>query len=292
MQGVGEPHLLIDGGASPHTYAMKPSEVRRLNRAGVVIRVSNQLETFLEKPLAATAGQSRVVTLDRETPGLTLHDVRKSGDFEPHAHGTEHGAHAHGHRHQPAKTHASDTHIWLDPRNAKAIVQHVADVLAERYPDSAARFAENAQALGARLDRLDANLAARLAPVAGRPFLVFHDAYQYLERRYGLSGVGSVTVSPEVPPSARRISELRARVAKDRIACVFAEPQFTPRVITAIAEGTRVRQGMLDPLGAGLPPGPDQYFSTMEALAAHLAGCLAASDRASVLGSAKQNAAP
>jgi zinc transport system substrate-binding protein len=288
MEGVGTPHLLIDSAASPHTYAMKPSEVRRLNHADMIVRVSKRLEIFLDKPLSLVSRESRIVTIDEETPGLTLLALRNGGDFEPHLHDNAADGHSHAHpvhadahdaHDHAAHVHtdrptASDPHLWLDPRNAKAIALHLADVLAEAIPSAAERLKHNGQALAARLDRLDSTLAGDLEPVSGRRFLVFHDGYQYFEHRYGLADAGSVTINPEVPPSARRLSEIRARLAKANIVCVFAEPQFAPRAIGAIVEGTSVRQGTLDPLGASIEAGPAQYFALMEGLARDLKSCL------------------
>jgi zinc transport system substrate-binding protein len=290
MEGVGTPHLLIDGAASPHTYAMKPSEVRRLNKADVIVRVSKRLEVFLDKPLSLVSKESRIVTIDEDTPGLTLLGMRSGGDFEAHAHeaasGHVHaqhasveadGAHDHATHARTERPTAIDTHLWLDPHNAKAIAVYLADVLAQAIPSAAERLKSNGRALASRLDRLDAALTDELAPLAARRFLVFHDAYQYFERRYGLADAGSVTVNPEVPPSARRLSDIRTRLVKANVICVFAEPQFTPRVIGAIAEGTSVRQGVLDPLGASIEAGPAHYFALMEGLARDLKSCLGAS---------------
>jgi zinc transport system substrate-binding protein len=286
MEGVETPHLLIDGAASPHTYAMKPSEVRRLNKAGVIVRVSKSLEVFLVKPLALVSKQARIITIDEDTPGLTLLPLRTGGDFETHTHsaGEARGHnHDHGHAHETQEHDqadrtghrpARDPHLWLDPRNAKAVALHLSHVLAEVYPAAATQLESNGRALAERLDALDGTLSAEMAPVAGRPFLVFHDAYRYFEERYGLAATGSVTVNPEVPPSARRISAIRTRVAKARTVCVFAEPQFAPRVIAAIAEGTGVRQATLDPLGASIPAGPGHYFALMNNLARDLKACL------------------
>lgn len=287
MEGVGTPHLLIDGAASPHTYAMKPSEVRRLNAAAVVVRVSARLEVFLAKPLSLVGKRTQVVTLE-DVPGMTLHKTRVGGDFEPHGHHSgpangkvkhSHG-HSHGHGHAHGKGHDDDAtltdgHLWLDPHNARVIAMHIGEVLAAASPADATRFRTNAKALAARLEALDRTLQSELAPVAGKPFLVFHDAYQYFERHYGLAGAGSVTVNPEVPPSARRLSQLRERLARTGIVCVFAEPQFAPRAIDTIIEGTTVRRATLDPLGAAIGAGPDHYFAMMESLARDLKGCLA-----------------
>lgn len=280
MEGVGTPHLLIDGAASPHTYAMKPSEVRRLNKADVIVRVSKQLEVFLAKPLSQVSKKSRLVTIDEETPGVTLLGIRQDGDFETHTHETPRSkardAHDHGHKkHDHSGSHAThDTHLWLDPQNAKAIAIHLSGVLAEVFPSAADKLKANGAQVADRLDALDATLAAELRPLAARPFLVFHDAYQYMEKRYGLTVAGSVTVNPEVPPSARRLSDIRAKVMKTGTVCVFAEPQFAPRVIAAIAEGTGIRQGTLDPIGASLAAGPGHYFVLMKGLARDLKTCL------------------
>ena len=283
MEGVGTPHLLIDGAASPHTYAMRPSEVRQLNAAAVVVRVSDRLEVFLRKPLSLVGPRTRIVTLDRAA-GLVLHAMRSGGDFEPHAHAHAH-AHDHGRNAATRKRHhdrdhaagndQSDSHLWLDPRNARVIALHLGEELATAMPADAIRLRANARAVAEKAGELDQRLAGLLAPVADKPFLVFHDAYQYLERRYGLAGAGSVTINPDVPASARRLSDLRARLGKAGIVCVFAEPQFSPRAIDTIIDGTTVRRATLDPLGAGLPAGAGHYFSMMEALARDLTGCLA-----------------
>lgn len=279
MRGVGSPALLLDGAASPHTYALRPSDVRRLANAGVIVRVSKQLEVFLAKPLSQVSSRTQVVTLD-EIPGMTLHGLRSGGDFEPHQHsvddkgaGRRKSGAKHGHDHAPVAQ-AIDGHLWLDPDNARIAALHIADVLSAAAPEQAGRFKQNAEALVQRLTEFDRQLAAELRPLAGRPYIAFHDAYQYLERRYGLTSAGAVTLNPEVPPSANKLSQLRARLAKRGIVCVFAEPQFPPRAIDTIIEGTQVRRATLDPLGVALPAGPDQYFELMSGLARDLRGCL------------------
>lgn len=280
MEGAGRPHLLLEGAASPHTYAMKPSDVRRIGRAALVVRVSSQLEVFLVKPLAQAGGKVRVVTLD-EIAGATVLPLRAGGDFESHRHAAEGkgsakatASHRHGHDHAPFAK-AIDAHLWLDPANTRLAALHIADVLAAVMPDEARRLKANAQALANKLEALDKRLEMELKPIAGRPFLVFHDAYQYLERRYGLAAAGAVTVNPEVPPSALRLSQLRARLVKQGVLCVFAEPQFPPRAIDTIIEGTSVRRATLDPLGASLAAGANQYFELMDGLVRDLKGCLA-----------------
>jgi zinc transport system substrate-binding protein len=280
MAGVAEPRLLIDGAGSPHTFALKPSDAKALNTADVVLRVSDGLEPFMIKVLKSLPKTVRVVTL-AEVPDLTLHAMRTGGTFEEHAH--EKGGSHTGHKHSPGKANhkpddaheeGQDGHIWLDPANAKLIAAHIADVLATEVPEHADRLKANAAELSARLDALSAELKQGLEPLAGRGYVVFHDAYQYLEQRYGLSPVGSVTIGPDMAPSAKRLTELRRKISGLKATCVFAEPQFEPKLVGAIVEGTSARKGTLDPLGAAVPAGPELYFTIMRSLVANLRACL------------------
>lgn len=289
MRGVGEPGLIVRGAASPHTYSMKPSDARLLEGAGVVFWIGPEMEGFLAKPLAANAGRARTLAL-MEAPGLTLLETREGGAWEKHEH--HHGDdddhhdddHHDGHEHHDDHAdhddghhdgHAEhDGHLWLDPANAKAMVSAIAATLAEADPAHAAAYRANAAAAAAGLDALDAEIAATLAPVADRPFVVFHDAYHYLEHRYHLNAVGAITVSPERRPSAQRLTEIRAKIAGLAAACVFAEPQFEPALVDTLIEGTAARKGVLDPEGATMSEGPELYATLMRTNARALAGCL------------------
>lgn len=261
MTGVGEPEMLVPGGASPHDYALKPSQAAALAEAEIVFWIGPQLETFLEKPLATlAAGAQSVALIDAE--GLERLPRREGGAFEAHAH-------------EEAGQDETDPHVWLDPRNAGAMVRTIAAALERADPANAARYEANAQAMLARLAQLETDVAARVAPARGRPFIVFHDAYQYFERRFGVPAAGSVTVNPEQAPGAERISQLRARIGELGAACVFTEPQFEPKLVSVLVEGTGARTGVLDPEGgATLTPGPDLYFTLLRNLGDSLAGCL------------------
>lgn len=276
MEGAGQPRLLIDGAGSPHTFTLKPSDAKALNAARVVFRVSESLEPFTAKLARALPKSVQLVTLEA-APGLTLHDLR-TGAFERHSHAGKGGGHAHPHAHETSKARnaasSRDGHIWLDPDNAKVIARHVAETLASMAPAHAERFRSNARALEAKLDALTPDLERQLAAVTAKPYVVFHDAYQYFERRFGLDAVGSVTISPDVSPSVKRLSELRAKIRQSGAVCVFSEPQFEPRIVETVVEGTNVRRGVLDPLGAALPAGPDHYFQLLRSLAGSLASCL------------------
>ncbi|MDJ0613955.1 MAG: zinc ABC transporter substrate-binding protein [Rhizobiaceae bacterium] len=184
---------------------------------------------------------------------------------EEHAEGG-HDDHAHG---------EFDPHVWLDPVNAKALVHEIEEVLVKADPDNAAKYEANANKVSNKLDGLVAEISGQLEPVKGKGFVVFHDAYQHFEKRFGLSAIGSVTVSPEVLPGAERISELREKVTDLKASCVFSEPQFEPKLVTTITEGTQAKSGVLDPLGAGIEDGPELYFTLIRNMAASFETCLA-----------------
>ncbi len=275
MAGMGEPRLLITGSASPHAYSLRPSDARALSEADLVVWVGEGLETFLGRPLRALAGGAEVVPLS-SVPGVELLESRADGTWEKHDEaGTaqdEHGEEDDEPVHRPGDT---NPHIWLDPDNAIAIVKAAVSALSGLDPDHAADYARNGDELIGRLTALDRELQADLAPVKDTPFVVFHDAYHYFEAHYDLNAVGSITVSPDRAPGALRVSEIRAKIMELEASCVFSEPQFAPRVLTTVIEGTSARQGILDPLGADHPAGPDAYFSLMRALTGSLKKCLA-----------------
>lgn len=270
MAGVGMPRLLVEGNASPHTYALKPSDAKALNGAGVVFRVSEALEPFTAKIFKTLPKTVRTVSL-AEAPGLQLLPRRDGGPFEGHAAHKGHG-HAHAKR---ADTDTADPHVWLDPVNARAMVAHIATVLSEAEPVAAARYKANAAELAGRLDALSAEIERTLEPVAGKPFIVFHDSLQYLEARFALTAAGSITVSPDQKPSAKRLTDLRRKIMSLDAVCVLSEPQFPGKLVDSITEGTRARTAVVDPEGGLIDPGPDLYFALMRKTAAALQGCLA-----------------
>ncbi len=273
MQGVGEPQLTIQGAGSEHSYALRPSQAQALAQADVVFWIGEDLETFRVKPLGALSDDAVVVALS-EVDGLRLLPTREGGSWQDHGAGEDHDEHedddAHEHEHGEI-----DMHVWLDPQNAAVMVGAIATTLAAADPEHAPTYEANAVELRADLARLDAELAQALAPIHGRPFVVFHDAYQYFEARYGLSAIGSITVDPQRAPGAGRLRELRAALAEHAVACVFAEPQFRPALVETVVEGTEAGTGVLDPLGADLPAGPHQYGQVLQALAGSLIDCLA-----------------
>lgn len=269
MDGVGVPELLVTGSASPHTFALKPSGARALNEAAVVFRVSPAVEPFTVKIVVALPPGVRVVTLV-DAPGVTHLPVRRGDTFEADVHDHETGHADHGATHDGSGT---DGHVWLDPANAKAMVAEIVKVLSEASPADAARFATNAERVTADIDATDAEIKAALFDLRGKPYVVFHDAYQYFEARYGLSPIGSITVGPDVQPGAKRLGEIRRKVAELGAQCVFAEPQFSSNVMRAVTDGTSARFGTLDPEGALVEPGAGAYTTLLRNLAVGLQTC-------------------
>jgi len=281
MEGVGEPALLVEGAASPHTYSLRPSDARALEEADIVFWVGEQMETFLVRPLRALADDGRVVALIQEAD-LKLLPTREGGIWENGEHAERRDvAEAEGHDHRSDDhTHgAVESHVWLDIDNAKAIVAEAVTVLSAADAGNSVIYRSNGEQLRVKLEQLDAELREALWPVRDRPFVVFHDAYHYFEARYHLSGIGTVTVSPEKRAGARRLQNIHEKVRDLGAVCVFAEPQFEPRLISTIIEGTSARKGVLDPYGADLPPGSDLYPKLMRRLAHSLVDCLSSLSR-------------
>ena len=345
MEGAGEPSLLVRGGASPHTWTLRPSDAHALEHADLVVWVGGELESFLVQPIEALTGDAYVLELSR-AEGITLLRMREGGAWDEHGHdeeGEDHDDHADSHEDEHDDDHKDDhagskedehdeheddhakgeedeheddhamgkeddhddhgekvagahgdededvhvhhededehghgefnMHVWLDPENAAVIVGAMADALARLDPERESLYRENEAALKSRLHTLDEELKDAYAPVRDRGFIVFHDAWQYLDTHYGLRAVGSVTVSPDQAPGAARLAEIREKITSAEATCVFAEPQFEPRLVRTLVEGTGAATGTLDPLGAALEDGPDLYFDLMRENARAFRAC-------------------
>lgn len=314
MAGVGTPEPILPAGADPHSYSLRPSEARRLGEADLVIWIGPGMTPWLADPLDALAGGARVLTLDalpgltllpvrasgpfersEHDHGSEEHDAEHDdGHGHDHEHGPEdeaqehdgseddgqaHEAHAHGghdtedHGRTPAGN-GLDQHLWLDPANAIVFAEAVAAELAALDPENAGTYRANAAEFRAEIGALEAEVSRILSPVRGKPFIVFHDAYQYFEHRFDMPAAGSVALHDGEAPGAARVAEIRERVIEDKIVCAFSEPQFPPRLLATITEGTDVRGAALDPEGVGLAPGPELYPTLIRTLATDLAACL------------------
>jgi zinc transport system substrate-binding protein len=279
MLGVGEPQLLIRGASSPHTFSLRPSDAAVLEDASVIFWIGESLESTLVGPISTLAQHARVVTLS-EAADLVRRPLREGGAFEGHAHhAADHDPHhesGHDRDHDQVAHDETefDMHVWLDPHNAGVMARTIADVLADVDPANAATYVSNAADVIRRLEALGEYIETLVAPARGQPFIMFHDAFRYFEDRFDLAAVGSVVVGLEQAPGVRRIRDLREKVRELGVVCVFAEPQFQPRLVTTVIEDTPARAGVVDPLGAGIESGPELYFTLLRNMAQSFADCL------------------
>ena len=263
MDGVGKPDLIVDGYASPHGFALKPSHAKMLQNADLIFWVGEDLENFLEKPLKSIAKKAEKIEL-MEIKGLKKLEFRERNIFEGHDdHGhDEHKEHGHKEdKHDDHHEHAHgehDPHIWLDPMNAKVILSEMAEHLIEKDQENASKYKANLKNAHKDLDKLTKKVKSEL----NKDFksIVFHDAYQYFEKRFDVNVLGAFTVNTDVLPGAEQLSEIREIIEHDKVTCVFSEPQFNPDIINAVAKDTNIKTGVLDPLGATLNPGKKLYF--------------------------------
>ncbi len=280
MGETGQPELLLEGSLSEHRAQFTPQQIVALGEADLVFIVGQGLEAKLSQLSGSQAVNGKSFVELALAPGVATLPVRAGGAWEAHDHDHDHGhGHGHDHDHDHDHDHAGvlkfDPHVWLDPMNAKAMAAAVAAALAKADPANAASYAANAEAFAKSLDQEQAAIAAELAPVKDRPYVVFHDAYQYFENRFGLSAAGSIADVSAQAPSAQRLAEVRNKIVEVKAACVFREPQYDSKLLTVVIEGTGAREGVLDPLGAALTPGPDAYQQLLRNLAASLKDCLA-----------------
>ena len=265
MAGVGEPTLLLPTGADPHSHALRPSQARSLASADVVFWVGTSLERYLQRPLSNIATTAHVVTL-LNNPELRTLPARRSGIWEPHG------------RHERRKVGGADDefdpHIWLDPRNAQAMVRQAITVLRQVDPAHKGEYQRNGDLLLDDLSELEGDLHRLLAPVRTLPYLVLHDAYQYFEARFRTHGVGAIAMAPDRKPGARRISTIRKRLRTGKVRCLFQETEFKSNIVATLTEGLDVRIATLDPIGRQMRPGPDAYRKILRQLAGTLENCL------------------
>ena len=287
-QGIVEPTLLVKGAGSPHTYSLKPSQAKELQQADIVFWMGHDLEAFLENSIDNIATNSIVVPL-MESKELAKLNFREGGAFEDHGHDDhdkhdDHGNDKHddhdehddhgNDKHDDHDDHGADPHVWLDPINAIVLVEEIKKALISADPKNKPTYEANAKSTIYNLNELIEEIDAELKPVKGRGYIVFHDAYQYFENRFGVSAIGSITVSPEVLPGAERIRELQNKVKELDATCVFSEPQFKPKLVTTVTENTKAGTGVLDPLGASINDGPQLYFTLIRNMASSLKKCL------------------
>ena len=289
MDGVAKPDLIVDGYASPHGFAMKPSHAKMLQNADLIFWVGEDLENFLEKPLNSIAKKAEKIELmeikglqvlkfrernifdDHDDHGHDDHDDhgKKEDDHDHDDHGKKEDDHDHDdhgkkeddhddHGHDDHEGHAHgefDPHIWLDPINAKVILNEMVEHLIENDPKNEAKYKSNLSKALKEIDKLTIDVMTDLSSSVSS--IVFHDAYQYFEERFNVNILGAFTVNTDVMPGAEQLAEIREIIEHDKVACVFSEPQFNPDIIKAVAKDMNIKTGVVDPLGATLDPGKD-----------------------------------
>ena len=333
MDGIAKPDLIVDGYASPHGFAMKPSHAKMLQNADLIFWVGEDLESFLEKPLSSIAKKAEKIEL-METKGLQVLKFRERNIFDEHDHDDhghddhgkkeddhdDHGHDDHGkkeddhdhddhgkkeddhdhddhgkkeddhdhdhedhgkkedyhddHGHDDHDGHAHgefDPHIWLDPINAKAMLNEMAEHLIENDPKNEAKYKSNLAKALQEIDKLTIDVMTDLSSSVAS--IVFHDAYQYFEKRFNVNILGAFTVNTDVMPGAEQLAQIREIIEHDKVACVFSEPQFNPDIIKAVAKDMNIKTGVVDPLGATLDPGKDLYFNLIRNMSASFKGC-------------------
>ena len=295
MDGINKPDLIVDGYSSPHGFALKPSHAKMLQEADIIFYVVQDLENFLEKPLKSIAKKAEKIEL-MEVKGLTKLKFRERNIFDEHDdHGHEEDGHKeddhddhkheedghkeddhddHGHDEHGHEGHAHgeyDPHIWLDPINAKVILFEMSKHLIENDPKNEAKYRANLSKGYKEIDKLTSDVESNLSKSVAS--IVFHDAYQYFEKRFNVNILGAFTVNTDVMPGAEQLSEIREIIEHDKVSCIFSEPQFNPDIINAVAKDMNIKTGVLDPLGATLEPGKDLYFDLIKNMSKSFKGC-------------------
>ena len=293
MDGVGKPDVIVDGYNSPHGFSLKPSHAKMLENADLVIWIGEDLEAFLEKPLDTIAKKAKNIEI-MDLKGIKKLKFREKNIFEGHddhghdehkehghdEHKDEHKEHGHDEHKDEHKEHDGheghghgehDPHVWLDPMNAKVIVKEITKQLVQLDSKNSAAYKANSKKALADIDKLTKNIKKDLSK--DLRFVVFHDAYQYFEKRFGIQVLGALTVNTDVMPGAEQLSEIREVIEHEKVNCIFSEPQFNPSIIKSIAKDTKVKTGILDPLGAKLDKGKNLYFDLLNNMASSFKGC-------------------
>ena len=310
MDGIGKPELIVDGYASPHGFSMKPSHAKMLQNADLIFWVGEDLENFLEKPLKSIAKKAEKIELI-EIKGLNVLKFRERNIFDEHDHDDhghddhgkkeddhddhghddhgkkeddhdDHGHDDHGKKeehddhddHDGHEGHAHgefDPHIWLDTMNAKAMLNEMAEHLIENDPKNESEYKSNLDKALKDIDKLTIEVMTELNNSVSS--IVFHDAYQYFEKRFNVNVLGAFTVNTDVMPGAEQLAEIREIIEHEKVTCVFSEPQFNPDIIKAVAKDTNIKTGVIDPLGATLDPGKDLYFNLIRNMYASFKSC-------------------
>ena len=267
--GVTDTEVLLPDGASEHDYSLRPSDVKRLQGADLVVWIGPEMEAFMEKSVKniPNAKQVTIAQLNDVKPLLMK---GADDDDDDHGHNDAGSEKSDEHHHHGDY----NMHLWLSPEIARASAVAIHEKLVELMPQSRAKLDANLKDFEAQLASTETQVGNELAPLKGKGYFVFHDAYGYFEKQFGLTPLGHFTVNPEIQPGAQRLHEIRTQLVEQKATCVFAEPQFRPAVVESVARGTSVRMGTLDPLGTNIKLGKTSYSEFLNQLANQYASCL------------------
>ena len=291
MKGVGEPSLIIEGTNNPHTFVFKPSHAEMIENADIVFWIGEDLEAFMEKPLDSLAKNAKTIAfMDlasieklkfREQNIFEDHDDHghKDDDHDDHddhdGHDDEHDGHDdhddHAGHHDGHNHGEFDAHIWLDPANAKEMVLEISHELSELDPSNKSKYEDNSSKTIAALDTLIEEVDNSLSKDIS--YIVFHDAYQYFETRFGVKSAGALTLNPDVLPGAKQIADIQDLINDKGIKCIFSEPQYNPKIIETLGNDMNISTGVMDPLGAYIEAGPSMYSELINEIANSIKNC-------------------
>lgn len=276
LKGIEVPTLLLKTDASPHTYAPTPRDIEALQKAQLFIWVGPAYEAHLYKAVkGGTTPTKRLTLLDVKE--LTLYTPRQgdSWGFEGHTHAHE-DDHNHTNKHHH-HNHATDGHVWLDVTNAMAIAQACHKALVALWPQHTQKLDANLKELTEELASLHRTVTKIIEPARGKPYLVYHDGVQYIDRRYGTKCVGSLTREPGIPTTPKHTRAIQALLNQkvNKPVCILSEPQYSAPVVAQLAQTHHIKTATLDYIGIGLTPGPDAYGDMMRTLAQTVATSLA-----------------
>ena len=270
MDGIGKPDLIVDGYNSPHSFSLKPSHAKMLENADLVIWIGEDLEAFLEKPLDTIAKKAKNIEV-MDLKGIQKLEFREKNIFENHDDHKGHDDHKEKDDHKGHAHGKYDPHVWLDPINAKVIIKEITKQLVQLDRKNSSVYNSNSKKAIADINKLIKSINKDLNK--DLRFVVFHDAYQYFEKRFGIQVLGALTVNTDVMPGAEQLSEIREVIEHKKVNCLFSEPQFNPSIIKSIAKDTKIKTGILDPLGAKLDKGKNLYFDLLNDMASSFKGC-------------------
>ena len=271
MAGIGTPDLIVNRGASPHDYSLRPSNAASLEAADLVFWISSELTPWLEGALKTLAADAKVIEL-MDTKASTVLPFRDGATFETHSHRHKHDED--GHDEDEHATVNIDPHGWLDPDNGKTWLDVIATELSKIDPENTDIYFDNVSQGKTDIDAVISEIDATLATFRGTNFIVYHDAYQYFERRFDVLAAGSISMGDVSDPSPARIAEIRQTVEELDMTCVFSEPQFNPELVATVVDGTKARAHVIDPLGTRLALGADFYLNLLRNIAQTMASCL------------------